>query len=216
MSSKLARFGIKKVVTNALKAPGGDAAAPVMFKRKLASASKFPKGEGTKSSLSQDDRLSNIHLVAGTAGPDSATASGTKLSALQRRMEASKKKEILILTEDAGAVIKKLIERRPGSPVGIKVGVQKKGCSGLGYTMDYLLPEELDEVQKDLSPFRAQYTTQHGVTVLVQPDAFMHVVGTVMDYHIDKAAEKFVFTNPNAEGACGCGESFVPKKQPPK
>ena len=37
----------------------------------------------------------------------------------------------------------------------------------------------------------------------------MHVLGTRMDYIEDKLRSEFVFTNPNAKGTCGCGESFT-------
>ena len=49
---------------------------------------------------------------------------------------------------------------------------------------------------------------QHGVTVLVEAKALMHVVGTRVDFVTDRLRSEFVFENPNAKGACGCGESF--------
>lgn len=48
-----------------------------------------------------------------------------------------------------------------------------------------------------------------GVTVLIDPGALMHVVGTVMDYTDDGLTSAFSFANPNAAAACGCGESFT-------
>jgi hypothetical protein len=48
-----------------------------------------------------------------------------------------------------------------------------------------------------------------GVTVLIDPGALMHVVGTVMDYRDDGVTAAFSFANPNAAAACGCGESFT-------
>ena len=120
-----------------------------------------------------------------------------------------------MITEDAAAVIKSLLERRDDRPLGVRVGVQMKGCNGLGYTMDYLYPEYLEQSEGSTTVrMGPSSTTQHGVTVYVEPDAFMHLVGTVMDYQVDKAAEKFVFLNPNSEGSCGCGESFVSKAAP--
>jgi Fe-S cluster assembly iron-binding protein IscA len=35
------------------------------------------------------------------------------------------------------------------------------------------------------------------------------LVGSVMDWREDDFAAGFVFDNPNAKGACGCGESFT-------
>ena len=46
------------------------------------------------------------------------------------------------------------------------------------------------------------------VKVFVDPKAVMHLVGSVMDFVEDAVRAEFVFQNPNAKGACGCGESF--------
>ena len=40
----------------------------------------------------------------------------------------------------------------------------------------------------------------------------MHIIGTTMDYVEDELSSEFVFHNPNAEAACGCGESFTTRK----
>jgi iron-sulfur cluster assembly protein len=47
-----------------------------------------------------------------------------------------------------------------------------------------------------------------GVRVFVEPRALMSVLGTTMDWRESALAAEFVFNNPNAKGACGCGESF--------
>lgn len=49
----------------------------------------------------------------------------------------------------------------------------------------------------------------HGVRVLIDPAALMHVLGTKMDFVQDELRSEFVFVNPNAKGTCGCGESFT-------
>eukprot|EP01061_Rhynchopus_euleeides_P022005 TRINITY_DN35897_c0_g1_i1.p1 TRINITY_DN35897_c0_g1~~TRINITY_DN35897_c0_g1_i1.p1 ORF type:complete len:236 (+),score=96.36 TRINITY_DN35897_c0_g1_i1:43-708(+) len=209
MASRLASLGIKRAVGVSAAAPSPAQAQVVRRVRKLASPGSFPKGRGMRSALAED--LSTkvpVKLVAMSGDEAAAAPGGKKVSALQRRMQQTTK-EILTVTEDAAKVISNLLRQKDDSPLGVRVGVQKKGCNGLGYTMDFLYPEYLDE--HGSSRFGPSSTTQHGVTVLVEPDAFMHVVGTVMDYHIDKASEKFVFLNPNSEGSCGCGESFVSK-----
>ena len=66
----------------------------------------------------------------------------------------------------------------------------------MGYTMDYAeKAEPLDEVIED-----------KGVRVLIDPKAVLFLLGTEMDYKIDKLAAQFVFNNPNQTSACGCGE----------
>ncbi|CAI0540035.1 unnamed protein product [Linum tenue] len=37
----------------------------------------------------------------------------------------------------------------------------------------------------------------------------MHVIGTKMDFVDDKLRSEFIFINPNSQGQCGCGESFM-------
>ena len=38
--------------------------------------------------------------------------------------------------------------------------------------------------------------------------AIIKVLGSTMDYVEDDLTAEFVFDNPNAKGACGCGESW--------
>eukprot|EP01059_Diplonema_ambulator_P027835 TRINITY_DN46504_c0_g1_i1.p1 TRINITY_DN46504_c0_g1~~TRINITY_DN46504_c0_g1_i1.p1 ORF type:complete len:202 (+),score=39.94 TRINITY_DN46504_c0_g1_i1:27-632(+) len=193
--SVLAQLGVKRAV----------GAVGVVSRRRVAGAKVFPKGKGMQSSLGEDESLRvPVEVVAGDVG-----AGGEKLTALQKRMLSSKK-EILMVTEDAAEVIKNLLKRKTDSPMGVRIGVEKKGCNGLAYTMEYLYPDYIETHPT----YQSSQTTQHGVTIQVEPDAFMHVVGTVMDYHIDKASEKFVFLNPNSAGSCGCGKSFVSNQSP--
>ena len=46
-----------------------------------------------------------------------------------------------------------------------------------------------------------------GVRILVDPKAVLFLLGTEMDYKVDKLSAQFVFNNPNQTSACGCGES---------
>jgi len=45
------------------------------------------------------------------------------------------------------------------------------------------------------------------VRILVDPKAVLFLLGTEMDYKVDKLAAQFTFNNPNQTAACGCGES---------
>ena len=38
--------------------------------------------------------------------------------------------------------------------------------------------------------------------------AIFSIIGTTMDWTETDVASEFTFTNPNAKGECGCGESF--------
>jgi iron-sulfur cluster assembly protein len=67
----------------------------------------------------------------------------------------------------------------------------------MSYFMEYADQiDPLDEVIED-----------KGVRILVDPKAVLFLLGTEMDYKVDKLSAQFVFNNPNQTSACGCGES---------
>ena len=109
--------------------------------------------------------------------------------------------KVMTLT-DAAAIRIKDIMAKSGRPLaGVRVGVKNGGCAGMAYTMDYAAEiDPKDEVVED-----------KGVRVLIDPKAVLFLLGTEMDYKIDKLSAQFVFNNPNQESACGCGESVLLK-----
>ena len=48
-----------------------------------------------------------------------------------------------------------------------------------------------------------------GGTFYVDGGSILYLIGSIMDWREDDFAAGFVFENPNAKGACGCGESFT-------
>ena len=46
-----------------------------------------------------------------------------------------------------------------------------------------------------------------GVRILIDPKAVLFLLGTEMDYKVEKLSAQFVFNNPNQTSACGCGKS---------
>jgi iron-sulfur cluster assembly protein len=46
-----------------------------------------------------------------------------------------------------------------------------------------------------------------GVRLLIDQKAVLFLLGTEMDFKVDKLSSQFVFNNPNQTSACGCGES---------
>ena len=106
-------------------------------------------------------------------------------------------KDVISVTPAACQRIKELMDGKEDI-LGIKIGVKKRGCNGLSYTMNYAEEvKKLDEVV-EVEDFK----------VVIDAPAVMYLLGTTMDYLITPLAEEFVFTNPNAKGQCGCGESF--------
>jgi iron-sulfur cluster assembly accessory protein len=57
-----------------------------------------------------------------------------------------------------------------------------------------------------MKTYLLQYVAE--LTIIVDPKAVFAITGTEMDYISNKLKSEFVFTNPNAKGICGCGESF--------
>jgi iron-sulfur cluster assembly protein len=101
------------------------------------------------------------------------------------------------LTDAAADRIKAIMASADKPFVGVRVGVKNGGCAGMAYTMEYAeKPEKFDEVVED-----------KGVKLLIDPKAVMFLLGTEMDFKVDKLSSTFVFNNPNQTSACGCGES---------
>jgi len=101
------------------------------------------------------------------------------------------------LTEAAAERIKAVMAKAERPIVAVRVGVKNGGCAGMAYTMEYAEKiNPLDEVIEE-----------RGVRILIDPKAVLFLLGTEMDYKVDKLATQFVFNNPNQTAACGCGES---------
>jgi iron-sulfur cluster assembly protein len=104
---------------------------------------------------------------------------------------------LMRLTEAAAARLAKMYA---GAQAGmlLRISVNTKGCSGMAYDMSWVeAAGPTDEV-----------VTDRGQTVLVDRKASLFLIGTEMDYVVEKLTAGFTFTNPNEKGRCGCGESF--------
>jgi iron-sulfur cluster assembly protein len=105
--------------------------------------------------------------------------------------------QVVRLTEAAAARIKDVMARADKPVAGVRVGVKNGGCAGMEYTMEYAeVVNPADEVVED-----------KGVKILIDPKAVLFLLGTEMDYKVEKLSAQFIFNNPNQTGACGCGES---------
>jgi iron-sulfur cluster assembly protein len=108
--------------------------------------------------------------------------------------------QVMRLTEAAAERIKAVMAKAAEAdrPItAVRVGVKNGGCAGMAYTMEYAeTVNPLDEIIED-----------RGVRILIDPKAVMFLLGTEMDYKVDKLSAQFVFNNPNQTSACGCGES---------
>jgi iron-sulfur cluster assembly protein len=101
------------------------------------------------------------------------------------------------LSEAAAERIKAVMAKAERPIAAVRVGVKNGGCAGMSYFMEYAETiNPLDEVIEE-----------RGVRILVDPKAVLFLLGTEMDYKVDKLSAQFIFNNPNQTSACGCGES---------
>ena len=107
--------------------------------------------------------------------------------------------KILTVTDEASFQLKKIIQSAPSDTVGVIVGINKTGCNGYAYRLDFAKKNQIENLE---------YVEQKNVKVFIDPKATMFLIGSEMDYSSDKLASRFVFKNPNEKSTCGCGESF--------
>ena len=106
---------------------------------------------------------------------------------------------LLTITSNAADRIKKIISSAPKGMDSVVIGIDKSGCSGYSYKLDF-------GNSSDLKNF--EIILQDEAKVLIDPKATMFLLGSVMDYKEEKLGSRFVFDNPNEKSTCGCGESF--------
>jgi iron-sulfur cluster assembly protein len=105
--------------------------------------------------------------------------------------------KVMSLTDAAAERIRQIMARADKPVAGLRIGVKNGGCAGMEYTIDWASEAgALDEKIED-----------KGVTILIDPKAVLFLLGTEMDYKVEKLKAGFVFNNPNQTSACGCGES---------
>ena len=106
---------------------------------------------------------------------------------------------MIILTEKAANKVKQQIQKR-GKGLGIMIGVQTTGCSGLAYKLEYV--DNLPDSGSYMS-----YNTNDIIVVVSQKD-LPYVDGLTLEWKREGLNEGFDFINPNEKARCGCGESF--------
>ena len=96
--------------------------------------------------------------------------------------------------------IKKAAAKRVHAPKGLRVGLRGGGCTGFTYMFEWsdIEPRPEDKV----------LSFEEGkVQVFIDPKSFVFLDGSTLDYATTLMARGFKWINPNAKGACGCGES---------
>ena len=105
----------------------------------------------------------------------------------------------VLITQAAEARIAALMARAPAEAIGVKLSTPRRGCSGLAYSVDYVTEE---------AGFDEKIETPGGM-FYIDGASVLYLVGSTMDWVEDDFTAGFTFANPNAKGACGCGESFM-------
>jgi iron-sulfur cluster assembly protein len=101
------------------------------------------------------------------------------------------------ITAAAADEIAKQRDKRGTPTAAIRVGIRGGGCTGFTYVFEWA-----DEPRPTDKVFHA-----FGVTVVTDPKSFVYLRGMQLDFVRGMMGHGFKFNNPNAKGACGCGES---------
>ncbi|MEM8593796.1 MAG: iron-sulfur cluster assembly protein IscA [Pseudomonadota bacterium] len=102
------------------------------------------------------------------------------------------------MTQSAIDHVSRSLDAR-GKGIGLRLGVKTTGCSGLAYVLEFV-----DEPNPEDNVFDVS-----GIRVVIDPKSLVYLNGTQLDFVKEGLNEGFEFSNPNAEGECGCGESFT-------
>ena len=82
---------------------------------------------------------------------------------------------------------------------GIRFSIEEaSGCSGYTYTMDFISEIRDEDLVFDCEDLR----------VCIDPQSFIYLKGTTVDFVSEGVNEEVKFLNPNVKAICGCGESF--------
>ena len=104
----------------------------------------------------------------------------------------------IALTPAAFERVRQFLATEPGA-LGLRFGVKRTGCSGWGYEVELARDARAGD----------SVSEQDGVRVYVDAASLAMVDGTTIDFVRKGLNHEFVFENPNAAAACGCGESFT-------
>tara|TARA_B100001250_G_scaffold412145_2_gene442601 strand:- start:811 stop:1134 length:324 start_codon:yes stop_codon:yes gene_type:complete len=106
---------------------------------------------------------------------------------------------MVTISNEAKKELLSLMKRGDHSKNYVRVSVTSGGCSGLSYNLDF----DINILSSD------KVFEDNGITLLVDEQSYLYLVGTTLNYSGGLNGKGFVFNNPNAARTCGCGESFA-------
>lgn len=111
------------------------------------------------------------------------------------------KREIEITAAAADEIAKQKAKR--GTPEAmIRLGVRGGGCTGFTYVFEWA-----DSTKPSDKQFSGTTSAGEVVGVVIDPKSLVYLGGMQLDFVRGMMGHGFKFNNPNAKGACGCGES---------
>jgi iron-sulfur cluster assembly protein len=104
----------------------------------------------------------------------------------------------ITITASAADEIRKQAAKRGTPTSALRIGIKGGGCTGFSYLFEWSdgEPKPKDRVFE-----------RDGVKVYIDPKSLVYLDGTELDFVRGMMGHGFKFNNPNAKGACGCGES---------
>ncbi|MFI6979526.1 MULTISPECIES: HesB/IscA family protein [unclassified Embleya] len=104
----------------------------------------------------------------------------------------------ILLSDEAAAKVKTLLEQEGRDDLALRVAVQPGGCSGMRYQL-FFDERSLDgDVVADFG----------GVSVVTDRMSSPYLSGATIDFVDTIEKQGFTIDNPNAAGSCACGDSF--------
>ena len=113
-------------------------------------------------------------------------------------MEESKNEPVVQLTEAAVAHIAATMERQGLGGQALRIGLEKGGCSGYEYLLEFATEARDDDYVYEVGQLR----------VFIDRACSEKLAGAVLDYTDGLVGAGLKFRNPKATSTCGCGTSF--------
>ena len=106
---------------------------------------------------------------------------------------------MITVTDSAVDHLRGMLAERDGDADGLRLFIEKGGCSGLEYGMRF-----------DRAAAEDAVVERDGVRVLVDPASLPLLRDITLDFHDGLTGTGFRIVNPHAVRTCGCGTSFEP------
>jgi iron-sulfur cluster assembly accessory protein len=104
---------------------------------------------------------------------------------------------VITLTPAAATQIRHLVQEDGRTAIGLRIFVDKGGCSGLQYNMNVDHAHDGDH-----------RIALDGAELFVDAESYPYLEGSTIDFEDGLTNVGFRIRNPNAKLTCGCGTSF--------